>query len=265
MPDLLCRPWSLALVLCCLACFVPGPASAEEDEAEGEGAKDEVQLEPAEAERAKELADALKKASKKKDAGDILPALEKIDGLRDESFEKPLLKLMNHENGTVAVRATELLEERRNEKLLKKMWKNLRHKNNDKRYIVRAIVYRAQGREEPLDKKQWKELERDFRWMVGNPQAHFADPVIAICRYAELSGDKRMARMLAEQLDEPMATNPNDPNNPPAEWWERRHNMWRPTKAPAATALKTLTGEEFQTTEAAKAWIEANEDAGFEW
>ena len=60
------------------------------------------------------------------------------------------------------------------------------------------------------------------------PRARLADPLrprakrrlppalSAFAEYAGLAKDKRMCRLLAEELDEPIATNVNAGNNPPA-------------------------------------------------
>lgn len=255
----------LAVLLLCTA-----PVMADDEGEDGEESDgDAAELMKASDDQAKKLTDALKKAAKKKKAGDITPALEAIDGLTHESFEKPLLKMMNHKLGAIAKLATEALAIRcTNEKTLKKMWKNaFSNKANDKRYAVRGRVVRALGEKGiKLDAKQYKEVERDWRWMFGNPQIHFGEPAGHYVAYFRLTKDKRHCRHLAEQLDEPIPANPNSPSNPPTEWWERRWKMWQPLKPEIVEALVEITGQEFDTTEEAKAWFEKNKKTfKFEW
>ena len=253
-----------------LLCFTLGGTALADDKAEEkeEAAEEDDGLMDASADQAKAMADALKKAARKKKLGDIRPALEAIDGFKHESFIKPLLKLMNHKVGEAAETATNLLAERADEKCLKKMWKNaFSNKANHGRYGVRSRVVLAFGEKGiVLDKNKYKEVERDWRWMFGNPQERFAEPAANYIKYFELTQDKRHCRKLAEQLDEPMATNPNSPSNPPAEWWERRWKMWQPLKVAVVEALLEITGQEFDTTEQAKEWFEKNKKTfKFDW
>jgi hypothetical protein len=64
-----------------------------------------------------------------------------------------------------------------------------------------------------------------------------------------------------------MASNPNDPNNPPASWWEQRWKAWKENEKAVHWALSQLVeGETFETTIEAKKWAEAHgKDHGIEW
>jgi len=89
----------------------------------------------------------------------------------------------------------------------------------------------------------------------------------AAARYFGYTKAKEAFRMLAEDLAEPVATNPNDPNNPPASWWEERWKAWKANEKAIHWALSQLVeGETFETTAEAKKWAEAHgKEHGIEW
>lgn len=240
----------------------------EQPETDEGAAAEPVELKEASTEEAKKLLDALKKVAKKKNATLVTPALDAMAGLKHQSWEKTLLKLLRHKSSLVALKTAGMWTGRVRDKNVRKLWKaSWGDKINDKRFVVKTKVLRALGLfGHVLDKKQYKDVERDWRWMVGNPNEKYADALIDICFYFEKTKDKRHCRKMAEELDEPLATNPNSPSNPPADWWERRWKMWKPMKVAAVEALKAITGQEFDKTEQARKWFEANEkEFGFKW
>lgn len=89
----------------------------------------------------------------------------------------------------------------------------------------------------------------------------------AAARYFGYTKAKAAFRLLAEELDEPVATNPNDPDNPPASWWEERWKAWKANEKAVHWALSQLVeGETFETTLEAKKWAEAHgKEHGIEW
>ncbi len=268
-------PW---LVLLCLLglllpAVAPTPAWAEdeakEEKGESEGEGEGSPLKTADDKEAKALAAAIKKIAKKKNANDVLPVLEKIDELEHKDFDKPLLRLLKHQSSLVAIRAAEMWEWRvRDKKVASKLWKaSWMEKKNSRRFEVKAkcLIAFARGGIE-LNAKQFKEIERDWRWIVGNPDERYAKGLEGIAAWVVVSKDKRLFRRLANELDEPLATNPNSPSNPPASWWEKRWKMWKAAKPSVVEALKAITGKEFDKTEEAKKWCEANgKKAGVEW
>ncbi len=278
--------WALLLVL---ALGLPGslaPCTHAEDEGEqgaeeegekggeeekGAEAEEDDELEEPSAEEARKLSTALKKVAKKKKTKEIMPALDAIEDYKHESFEKPLLKMLSHQNGEVAMRVAEMLCPRAHDKLMKGIWKAYMAKPNKKRYGVKGkILLIYADKEIKLDAKQFKEVESDWRWMNGNPQKEFGEHLLDYCAYIEATADPRLFRRMAEELSEPgtdIAV--NSPSNPPAEWWERKWNMWKLMKPGLVSALKAITEHEFDTTAEAKAWFEANEKtakkAGIDW
>jgi hypothetical protein len=232
--------------------------------AEDEAAETEVR--EATAEQLPALQQALEAAGKAKKSAEALEALRALAGLKHPQLEKGLLRLLRHAEPAVALHAAGLLELR-----AYPAWKGLWAASwgqavNDKRPALRAKVLRAFGRIGlVLDKKQLDEVEAQWRWTLGNPARTNAPQLVDIAFYVEQVKEKRFARWLAENIDEPIATNPNDPNTPPVSWWEERWHLWNESKAGTHAAIKALTGQDFASTAQAKEWIEANRRLGFDW
>jgi len=93
------------------------------------------------------------------------------------------------------------------------------------------------------------------------------EPHKAAIRYFGLIKYKPAFRKLAEELDEPVAKNPNDPNNPPASWWKERWEEWNTNVRWTRWSISQLVeGETFDTTAEAKQWAENHgRDHGIEW
>jgi hypothetical protein len=89
----------------------------------------------------------------------------------------------------------------------------------------------------------------------------------AATRYFGYIKWKPAFRQLAEKLDEPHASNPNDPNNPPESWWKERWMEWDSNVPYTRWALSQLVeGETFEKTEEAKQWAETEgKKHGIEW
>ena len=268
--------WLMALGLVAGLLLPAAPLAAEDaprgSEEEGEEAETEGEESPLQAidkAEAKKLNDALKKAAKKKKAPQVFPAMEAIEDYDSPEFHKVLLKLLRHGSSLVAIRAAEMWEWRiHDKKCASKVWKaSWMDKSNRKRFVVKAKVLKAFARGgQKLDAKKFKEVESDWRWIVGNPNPVNAPALSAIAEYFEITKDKRLCKRLAMELDEPMATNPNSPSNPPADWWERRWKLWKESKPAVVAALLAITGQEFDKTEEAKKWFQDNEKTfGFEW
>jgi hypothetical protein len=222
------------------------------------------------------LLEELKGAAKRKKASEVLPTLEKFAGLTHPDFLKPLTKMLTHEAGEVAVRAARILESQSpvdvdpkvQEKNAKDLWKSgWAHASNDKRYLVKGAAVRAIGAWGcVLDDRQYDEVERMWRSQLGNPAPERVDALLDVIAYFEKTKDKRFCRHLAEQIDEPIASSPNSPSNPPASWWEARWKTWDKLKGAVNSALKAITGQDFKATADAKKWFEENEKAfGFKW
>jgi hypothetical protein len=263
------RPATLALVLALLV-GAPWIAAADEPPKGGAAAESEKDpLTPCDDARAKELVAELKKVARDKDPQVVLPVLAKIEGLRNEAFEKPLMSLLTHDSAKVATKVASMWAWRLRKKIASRLWRaSWGARKNAKRFEVKALVLEGYARAGvAIRDRDLREVESDWRWIVGNPDPANGPALVAIARWVRLSKDKRLFRKLAEELDEP-GTNvtANDPGNPSRDWWERRWKLWHQAKPEVVAALQALTGETFEKTAQAKAWLEKHgKEFGVKW
>ena len=228
---------------------------------------------------AKALVDGLAAVARKK-APDVLAALSALEGLRHVEFVKPLVKLLTHEDDGVAIGAARQLEIQRpagpDDKLVAKevervgrdVWRNgFQHPTNKGRPVVRGAIVKVAGAWSiTLDAKQFDEVKSLWAREMGNPDPRRSDALLHVIAYVEATRDKRFCRMLAEQIEQPVAGNVNDAANPSAAYWEARWRLWEKIGDPAIDVLKALTGQTFATTADAKAWFQANvKTFKFDW
>jgi hypothetical protein len=266
-----------ALVL--RALWIGAPAARAGDEGDGAAPAAPASETPASRalsdEEAAPLVERLKRASRKRDAADVLPVLRDLEGLSHPGFQKPLLKLLGHAQPDVALAAADRLadqvvpDERDAAKLARAVWKAgwVDRANKDRlRVRARCLVAIAAVTKTPLDKGDFDDVEALWRRVTTEPDRVNAPVLVDVCRYVRLSGDKRLCRWLGEELDEPNATDVHSGTNPPASWWEERWYLWNGVVKDVVETLHVLTGETFKTSEQAKAWFEAHEqDFGFHW
>ncbi len=250
----------------------PAAEASPDDGVADEGAHDVRVLTDEEA--ASHVKD-LKSLARKRDPAPLLAALVAMGSVTHEDLPAVLLKLLKHKDAAVALQAGSLLQmqrvekDRDRDKLAKAVWKTgWSGRVNDRRYAVRGRALRAYAglTGGPVDDGAYREIRKLWQRLIGDPQDAYAPGMVELCRYARETKDKRMCRLLAEEIDTPMATDVNSPTNPPAAWWERRWTMWREYHAEAVEALEAITGETFKTTQDAKAWFQAHESRfGFRW
>lgn len=89
----------------------------------------------------------------------------------------------------------------------------------------------------------------------------------AATRYFGYIKYKPAFKRLASHLDEPIAENPDDPNNPPASWWKERWTEWNSNVRYTRWALaRIVPGETFDSEEEAKQWaLGEGREHGIEW
>ena len=207
------------------------------------------------------LLEGLKKALKAKVLSEAAPALDALAGVTHPDLEPALAKLLGHNLADVAGRAARAMGERAGEKTAATLWKAWSSPANERRVDVRAALLDAFATmKAPLDPKQYAQVERLF--------TDAASPVAmdAVTRYfAAVATDKRPCKAFALWLDEPSPANVHDGSNPPKEWWEARWKLWTKTRPGAVAALKAITGQEFESSEQARAWFAANRAFGVRW
>ncbi|MBL9089417.1 MAG: hypothetical protein JNM10_19925, partial [Planctomycetia bacterium] len=207
------------------------------------------------------LLEGLKKALKAKLLSEAAPALDALAGVTHPDLEPALARLLGHNLADVAGRAARALGERAGEKTAATLWKAWSSPANERRVDVRAAILDAFATmRTPLDPKQYGQVERMFT-DAATPAA-----MDAVTRYfTAVATDKRPCKVLALWLDEPTPANVHDGSNPPKEWWEARWKLWTKTRPGAVAALKAITGQEFESSEQARAWFAANRAFGVRW
>jgi hypothetical protein len=226
-------------------------------------------------EEARALVQAIDAAARAREPDAALAALERLEGICHSSFPAPLAKLLAHRSPAVAARAAvllgqqTLLEEREREKVAKDLWKRgFAHPANDDRLLVRGQVLRAMAtlNPVPLGARDLNQVEKLWRQGLGNPSKEIAPFFADVLAYVRATKDKRCFRLVAEQLDEPMATDVSSPTNPPASWWEARWHLWNEMKGGVAATLTALTGQVFKDSAAAREWAKAQGPrSGYDW
>jgi hypothetical protein len=185
----------------------------------------------------------------KADAAARIAALEELAAGRHEEVSKLLKKALKERNRDVALAATRLLGTQRDETarkaLLELAQPGRRFEPERAAEAIRSLGYTGYGNAfEQLEKVFFEHRERDVRKAL-----------------AETFGrqrEKKAVSLLIAVLDAPMPKNPNDPANPPADWWGDRHVEWSHFKDAVATALEAITGTRLVTSDEALAWVKEN-------
>ena len=214
------------------------------------------------------LLEKLKTAAKAKKVPEIIALLDALGERKHPEFEKPLQKFMSHAEPAVALHAAALLEERSYPGSGKALWAaSWGQAVNDKRPTVRAKALRAIGRAAfVLDKRAFGDVESLWRQIKGTPNRTMALQLVDIAFYFETTKDKRLCRYLAEAIDDPTPTGGITAATPPAAIQEELYYLWAESKDAVHTALKAITGQEFESTENARSWFQEHEkDFGFAW
>ncbi|MHC4224925.1 MAG: hypothetical protein ACYSX0_07545 [Planctomycetota bacterium] len=130
----------------------------------------------------------------------------------------------------------------------------------EKRTNVICALLVGMGRLEYTSKKAYK-VAADW-YGKKNMEA-----LKASARYFGYIQSKRSFRLLAEKLDYPRPEKVDDPENPPAEWWEERYKEWESYVPQIRWALgRIVPGETFETTKEAKDWAKAEgAEHGIKW
>ena len=77
----------------------------------------------------------------------------------------------------------------------------------------------------------------------------------------ELAGNQKelaAINLLLQHMDEPQPVFVDDPNNPPADYWERRWNNWEVWRLAVRETLYQITGQRFTKSKEARSWIQKN-------
>lgn len=159
-----------------------------------------------------------------------------------------LAKLTKEKDDTLRVRAVTLLGTQTGlgvEKHLLPMCKYTRNYDSLRgRAAVRSLGYVGYG------KDGFKLLE-DLFWKCTEPEVR-AELAFTWGKQQE----KRAFSILVAMLDMPRPVDPNDPNNPPAAYWEAIGKQWEVVKGPVAVALEQICGKKMFNKDAAERWFD---------
>jgi hypothetical protein len=216
-------------------------------------AKDPV-VEEVSDEEAEELLDALDRAVDEKEEPAILEALKPLVTARHEDFVKPLDKLTKNRSPDIRRAATEALgSQGPGKKVGLILYKVLMNRHNRKEHAVIAAAI-SSLRRVGFDKKPvYDECESHFR------KRNSMDVMRESARYF---GDLKKTEafgMLIEWVEQPQPGNVNDPNNPPAAYWQRMHEIWMEIRLTVMASLKAMTGKEFQLVKEWREWARTPE------
>jgi non-ribosomal peptide synthetase component F len=107
------------------------------------------------------------------------------------------------------------------------------------------------------------EAGRDWKIVDGLFERDYAPERVplqqAILRLIDEHEELEALDLLVQNLGEPIPADPDDPSNPPAEYWEARWKAWSAWRADVKAALLKITGQRFSTAEEARTWLRKNE------
>lgn len=177
--------------------------------------------------------------------------LAAVDGLvkgRHSFVADELAKLIKEKDATLRLRAVTLIGTQQGvgaEKHLLPLCKYARNYDTARgRAAIRSLGYIGYG------KDGYKVLE-DLFWKCADPELR-ADLAFAWGKQKE----KRAFSILVAMLDMPRPVDPNDPNNPPASYWEAIGKQWEVVKGPTGVALEQICGKKMFNKDAAERWFE---------
>ncbi len=184
-----------------------------------------------------------------------LAALEKLRPGSSSKLIKPLAKVVKTERKHKSCRilAAELLG---NQPKIRKRLLSLIDDSKIKRTpAVLAALIRAYSKAS-YDSKDWKDFKQLFFKYIANKR--FPKVQQAIVQMAGEHKELGALDMLADSMEGPQPAWVDDPNNPPASYWEARWKNWQVWEKDAKEALFKITGQRFTTIKDAKAWVSKN-------
>jgi hypothetical protein len=191
-----------------------------------------------------------------KNLGVRLTAVQELGGHRNGLLVKPLLAIARSDKAisvrraaTEAIGAQPKKQARRALSMLLKKTDMLRQPD-ETASVVRALS------SESYDAKDWPILQRMFDKSLA--EKGVVNAQIAIIELAGQQQEVQAANWLVQHIDAPAPAWVDDPNNPPADYWEARHKNWAKWRGQVTEAMFQITGQRFGSTKEAKLWMRAN-------
>ena len=205
---------------------------------------------------AKAVVDAFNKASKgKRPMNERMKSVEELGQGANKAFVKPLATVVeNEESLVVRKRAATLLSLQPAPDSTKALRALLKSKKLEAAPAVMADVVNGLARS-GYDTTMWPELEALFAGDYAAERVGLQEAILGlVARHKEA----KAAKLLLENLDEPIPADEHDPSNPPAEYWKARWYAWKAWREKVKDGLFAITGQRFSTAAEAKAWLDKN-------
>ena len=205
---------------------------------------------------AKAVVDAFNKAAKgKRSMNERMKSVEELGQGANKAFVKPLASIVeNDESLVVRKRAATLLSLQPAPDSTKALRALLKSKKLETAPAVMADVVNGLARS-GYDTTMWPELETLFAGDYAAERVGLQEAILGlVVRHKEA----KAAKLLLENLDEPIPADEHDPSNPPAEYWKARWYAWKAWREKVKDGLFAITGQRFSTAAEAKAWLDKN-------
>lgn len=206
---------------------------------------------------AKELVSEYKKnAGRKSDLRTRLEAVNKLARYRNDLFINPLVHTVRTDKAqSVRKAAAEALGSQPPRRARAALTALLNGVDIEGEPGVAAGVIRAFDRC-CYDSRDWERFEKMFQKVLTAKEV--ADPQQAILELAGNQKELKAIDFLLEHIDPPEPEWVDDPNNPPASYWEARWANWSKWKGQVKEALFQITGQRFNSKKEAKEWLSKN-------
>lgn len=207
--------------------------------------------------RAKAVAKDLRAVFKRRSASmrDRNEALEKLATGCNKAFIKPLSGIVERDKSLVIRRrAAELLGNQKGRTANRTIRKLIKNGRVESAANVQAELIRSLSRC-GYTTKQWKEIDGLFEREYSLERVPIQEALLELIAAHK---EKEAIPILLRNLDEPVPAWVDDPNNPPASYWEARYKCWQRWRGKVKEALFEITGQRFSTAEEAKTWLKKN-------
>ncbi len=245
-----------ALLLASLVvCQDPEPPPAPQKPVEAPAAAPKV-VEAWDDKTAKAAADELTKLLKGKSSmAEKHKALEQFATGSNKLLLKPLAQIVEMEKSIVIrKRAAELIANQPAAEANAQIRTLLKNPRVGSYPTIMAELVRALSRC-GYASQQWADLEGLFERDYLPERVPLHEAVLELIATHK---EKGAIPLLLRNIDEPVPSNVEEKNNPPAEYWEARWKAWSVWRGKVKDALFAITGQRFSTAAEAKAWLKQN-------
>ena len=186
-----------------------------------------------------------------------LAALEKLRPGKSSKLIKPLARVVKTERKHKGCRilAAELLGNQPKAPVRKRLLSLIDDAKIKRVPSVLAALIHAHSKAS-YESKDWKDFKQLFFKDIADKR--FPKVQKAIVQMVGEHKELGALDMLADSMEGPQPAWVDDPNNPPASYWEARWKNWEVWRLDAKEALFKITGQRFTTIKDAKAWVSKN-------